>query len=152
MLTIAYPISSAWASWKFQRAFSISESFRLTGIREDVAQLLALSSLFVLPSLSEGMPNVVLEAMAAKLPVVATAVDGTNSLVIHGETGLLVPPADPTALSRAILTLLDDPGRCRQMGQEGYERVREHFSEQVMCQRYEDVIRTILIQKGVSEP
>lgn len=128
----------------------ISESFRLTGIREDVAQLLALSSLFVLPSLSEGMPNVVLEAMAAKLPVVATAVDGTNSLVIDGETGLLVPPADPTALSRAILTLLDDPDRCRQMGQKGYERVREHFSEQVMCQRYEEVIRTVLIQKVAS--
>lgn len=129
----------------------LSESFRLTGVREDVAQLLVLSSLFVLPSLSEGMPNVVLEAMAAKLPVVATAVDGTNSLVVNRETGLLVPPADPIALSQAISTLLDDPDSCRQMGQKGYGRVREHFSEQVMGQRYEDVIRTILVEEGVSE-
>jgi hypothetical protein len=60
---------------------------------------------------------------------------------------LLVPPADPTALSQAILTLLNDPDRRHQMGQKGYERVREHFSEQVMCQRYEEVTQAILTEK-----
>lgn len=66
---------------------------------------------------------------------------------------MLVPPADPTALSQAILTLLNDPDRRHQMGQKGYERVREHFSEQVMCQRYEEVIQAILTEKiGVDDP
>jgi len=129
----------------------LSAAVRLTGIRDDVPQLLALSTLFVLPSLSEAMPMGILEAMAANLPVVATAVGGVKSLVIDGETGLLVPPADPPALSRAILTLLNDLEHCHQMGQKGYEHVREHFSEQAMCQQYENVIRTIMSQKAVSK-
>jgi glycosyltransferase involved in cell wall biosynthesis len=131
----------------------VEKHVRLLGVREDVPQLLAISDMFVLPSLHEGMPMALLEAMAAQLPVIATAVDGTNELVVDGETGLLVPPADPTALSQAILTLLNDPDRRHQMGQKGYERVREHFSEQVMCQRYEEVIQAILTEKiGVDDP
>jgi glycosyltransferase involved in cell wall biosynthesis len=131
----------------------VEKHVRLLGVREDVPQLLAISDMFVLPSLHEGMPMALLEAMAAQLPVIATAVDGTNELVVDGETGLLVPPADPTALSQAILTLLNDPDRRHKMGQKGYERVREHFSEQVMCQRYEEVIQAILTEKlGVDDP
>lgn len=125
----------------------VEKHVRLLGVRADIPQLLAISDMFVLPSLHEGMPMVLLEAMAAQLPVIATAVDGTNELVVDGETGLLVPPADPMALSQAILTLLNDPDRRHQMGQKGYERVREHFSEQVMCQRYEEIIQAILTEK-----
>lgn len=125
----------------------MGKAFRLVGVRSDVPQLLALSTLFILPSLFEGMPNAVLEAMAARLPVVATAVSGTKSLVVDHETGLLVPPADPKALADAVLALLKDSKQRRQMGERGYKRVQDHFSKQSMCQQYERVMQDILMRK-----
>jgi len=129
------------------RAYNLDRNFRLLGIRSDVPKLLALSDVFVLPSLYEGMPNVVLEAMAARLPVVATNVDGTQAVVVDGETGLLVPKADSDALAQAICKLLEDAGLREYMGQNGYDRVRLQFSEQMMCHRYEELIRAIWKQK-----
>lgn len=114
------------------------------GERFDVPKLLAISDLFVLPSLYEGMPNVILEAMAARLAVVATDVDGTREVVVDGETGLLIPPADPTALQQAILTLLRDDGFRHSLGECGYQRVLTQFSEQLMCERYEQLLTSKL--------
>ena len=68
---------------------------RFTGHRDDVPQLLAAADLLVLPSLYEGLPNIVLEAMQSALPVVATAAPGTTEVVVDGQTGLLVPLRDP---------------------------------------------------------
>jgi glycosyltransferase involved in cell wall biosynthesis len=84
--------------------------------------------LFALPSRREGMPLVVVEAMASALPVVATAIGGVPEVVTDGETGLLVPPNDPRALADAVIDLLDDPGRMKSMGHKGRERVRAHFT------------------------
>jgi glycosyltransferase involved in cell wall biosynthesis len=126
----------------------LTPHFRLIGLSSNIRQLLALSELFVLPSLYEGMPNVILEAMAAKLAVVATDIGGTRELVVHGETGILVPPADPKALGTAIISLLNDPVTRLSMGRRGHERVKAHFSEQVMCQRYEKLMRSVIAQKG----
>src|SRR5262249_44896941 len=79
------------------------------GHRHDVPDLLACCDLFVLPSLFEGLPLSILEAMAAKKPVIASAVGGNNEVIVHGETGLLVRPADPAALASAIQAILSDP-------------------------------------------
>lgn len=98
------------------------------GLREDVHQLLNEFDVFVLPSLWEGFPNVVLEAMACQKPVVATAVEGTVELVIHGETGLLVPPADADSLAEALLTMLQERGLIVEFGRAGRRRVEEHFT------------------------
>ena len=81
--------------------------------------------LFVLPSLYEGMPLSILEAMGAGLPVIATAVDGTPEVVEDGETGLLVPPADPAALARAVVRLLDDRALAVRLGQNGRARAED---------------------------
>jgi glycosyltransferase involved in cell wall biosynthesis len=116
---------------------------QFTGQRNDVPQLLALSDLFVLPSLWEGLPNVVLEAMAAGLPVVATAVGGTPELVIDGETGLLVPPRDPTALAQAALTLLNDLELARQMGENGRQRVTTQFTIQQTAAQTESLYQQL---------
>jgi glycosyltransferase involved in cell wall biosynthesis len=105
------------------------------GYRDDVPALLTGCDVFCLPSRLEGMPLVVLEAMAQGKPVVATAVGGTPELVVHGETGLLVPPDDVDALADALGQVLSDPERARRMGEAGRARVERHFSLAATTQR-----------------
>ncbi len=84
--------------------------------------------MMVLPSLWDPFPQVVLEAMANGLPVIASAVDGALEMVVDGETGILVPPGDAQALANAILRLLGDRSLARRMGQNGRARVAETYS------------------------
>ncbi len=104
------------------------------GYRQDIPELLAGCDLFVLPSLYEGLPLSILEAMAAGKAVVATAVGGTPEAVLDGETGLLVPPGDPVALARAIREILSNPSLLRKMGATGRKRVQREFSSASMVQ------------------
>ena len=101
---------------------------RFEGIQEDVKSYLRQSEIFAFPSLSEGMSNVLLEAMACGLPIVATRIGGNVDLVENGLNGLLVRPQSPDELSEAIITLLANPARSRQMGREGRKRVEERHS------------------------
>ena len=109
------------------RALGLGDRVRLLGERHDVPELLAAADVFVLSSRSEGAPLSVLEAMAAGLPVVASAVGGVPELVVDGETGLLVPPGEPAALAEALARLLDDPGLRERLGAAGRERARDRF-------------------------
>jgi len=88
-----------------------------------------------LPSWTEGLPLVVLEAMASARAVVATPVGGTPELVQDGETGLLVPPRDPEALAAALRRLLADADLRRRLGEAGERRVRAEFTLDAMCSR-----------------
>jgi glycosyltransferase involved in cell wall biosynthesis len=128
----------------------LSETVIFTGIRRDVPEILALLDVFVLPSLWEGLPVALLEAMAAGLPVVATRVGGVPEVVIDGVTGLLVPPRDPEALSETILRLLQDSDLRHRMGQAGQERVREHFSVDQMIRKTEALYERLLAEKELS--
>jgi glycosyltransferase involved in cell wall biosynthesis len=103
---------------------------RATGLipRDEVAALFAQSSIFCLPSVVEPSAVASVEAMAFKLPVVATNVGGFPGMVNGGETGLLVPPNDPGALAEALCELLENPERARAMGQAGYQRGRDLFT------------------------
>jgi glycosyltransferase involved in cell wall biosynthesis len=114
----------------------VSERIAFLGHRTDVPELLARCDLLVLPSLYEGFPLVVLEAMAAGRPVVATAVGGTPEAVVDGVTGHLVPPGDVTALANAIRSVLSDPVRREAMGSAGRERVTRLFSVETMVEGY----------------
>jgi glycosyltransferase involved in cell wall biosynthesis len=98
------------------------------GQRQDVPDLLKAMDIFVLPSYSEGLSLALLEAMAAGLPVIATAVGGTPEVVTDGVTGLLVPPRDPEALAGALERLLADPAGARALGNKAREHVRERYS------------------------
>ena len=99
----------------------------LAGFRDDVLQLVKSADLFVMSSITEGLGSTVLDAMAMSLAVVGTRAGGIPEAVVHGETGLLVPPADPRALAGAIVRLLKDAPLRNQMGQAGVKRVAEHF-------------------------
>lgn len=87
--------------------YGISEKVILTGVRKDIPELLAVMDVFVLTSLWEGLPRVILQAMAMRLPVVATRVDGIPEAVKHGENGFLVPPKDFSAMAQRVLQLLE---------------------------------------------
>ncbi len=99
-----------------------------TGVRPDGPQLHQLFDISVLCSLSEGVPNTLLEAMAQAVPVVATDVGGVRDLGLDGRTGLLVPPADPERLAAALDSLLADPSRARAIGLAAQQHVHDHFS------------------------
>jgi glycosyltransferase involved in cell wall biosynthesis len=119
------------------RALGLGERIVFAGFRSDIPELLAEVSLSVLPSLAEGLSNVVLEAMAAGVPVVATAVGGTKELIEDGVSGLLTPPRDAAALAHAIGSLLADPERAERIGREGRRQATERFSLQATVEQTE---------------
>lgn len=129
------------------RSLGLSEMVTFAGLRADISDILTELDLFVLPSLWEGMPNAVLEAMVTGLPVVATAVGGTPEVVSDGVTGLLVPPHDPTVLAQALTTLLQDPDLRRKMGQAGRKRVMQCFTAERMVERTEQLYMQLLEEK-----
>ncbi len=110
----------------------------LAGTRSEVPTVLRGLHAFVLPSRAEGISNTILEAMATGLPVLATAVGGNPELVVQGQTGLLVPAGDPTAMANALLDLRDAQRRTA-LGHAGRRRVEAHFSLQAMVGRYQAI-------------
>lgn len=123
------------------RQAGLEEHFRFTGSRRDVPDLLAAADMGLLCSHEEGFSNAVIEGMASGLPMVVTDVGGNAEAVLHGQTGLVVPPRDPQALGQALLQLsLDAPGRQR-MGQAGRARAMEHFSMDACVAAYEALYR-----------
>ncbi|HXT22856.1 MAG TPA: glycosyltransferase family 4 protein, partial [Thermoanaerobaculia bacterium] len=101
------------------------------------------ADVFCLPSTYEGLPLAILEAMAAGLPVVATAVSGNPEAVEDGTTGLLVPPESAAALADALIALLTDPERRRRMGEAGRARVAERFSIDRVAERHLELLRRL---------
>jgi glycosyltransferase involved in cell wall biosynthesis len=122
------------------REKGVEQSCRFAGARNDLVDWYAAADVVVLPSLSEGFPFVVLEALAMSRPVVATDVNGVPEIVHDGRTGLLVPPRNPQALEAAIRTLLRDPGLAARLGKAGQKEVAARFTAGKMVQ---DTVRVI---------
>ncbi len=124
-----------------------------TGFRLDVPQILAEVAVSVLPSLSEGLSNALLESMAAGVPVVATRVGGNPEIVEEGVTGLLVPPRDSGALARAVGAILEDTELASRLGRAGRERVTRYFSVERMVRETERFYIELLeaTRKGSAE-
>jgi glycosyltransferase involved in cell wall biosynthesis len=129
-------------------SLGVAESVRFTGGVADVRIPLAAMDVFVLPSHAEGMSNALLEAMAARRPVVATAVGGTSEVLDDERTGVLVPPLDPNVMAGAVLELLTDPARAKRLAEAGRARVVEHFSARAMVARLERLYADRLAAQG----
>ena len=123
----------------------LADKVRFLGWRPDVDEIMGCFDIFVLPSLNEGMGRVLVEAMAAGLPIVASRVGGIPDLVKHGENGLLVPPADTSALEKAISALLQDGARRKRMGKAG-KKMCGPYSAEAMVEQI-DVLYTELLEK-----
>jgi glycosyltransferase involved in cell wall biosynthesis len=108
-------------------ALKISDRVIFTGARRDVTTLNHLIDVFLLPSREEALPLAVLEAMAAARPIVASAVGGVPEVVVDGETGILLAPSDRDGFVRAVVALLEDPDRRRQLGERGRRRAATRF-------------------------
>lgn len=126
------------------RELGVQDRVCFLGFQANARALVGKLDLLALPSLSEGTPLVVLEAMAAGVPVVASRVGGIPEQVRDGQEGLLVPPGDPAALSKACIELLRDPVRAREMGEAGRRLASSHFGYEAMVGRIETVYRLVL--------
>lgn len=130
----------------------IQHAVRFLGNRGDVPELLRAADLFCLPSLSEGLPLSIAEAMAASLPVVATTVGGVPEIVRNGLTGWLVPPCQPSLLANRLLSLLKDPSGRQRMGEAGHIRFSQGFTLERMVSKFERLYEEQLSTFGQALP
>ena len=105
----------------------ISDSVKFLGIVKDMPALLAKADIYVQPSLQEGLPNAVIEAMASGLPIIATKVSGNEDLVNHNSNGILVEPGNANQLAEALLELIHNRDKRRQMGKLSRRIIEEHY-------------------------
>jgi glycosyltransferase involved in cell wall biosynthesis len=126
----------------------ISDRIHFLGDRRDVSTILAVSDIFVLPSLWEGLSMALLEAMASAKPIVATDVSGTDQVMIHNETGILVSPGDSDALIQAIGDLLSNPLRAKKLGEAAQQRVETMFGAKLQAQEYLALYRRLMVQQS----
>jgi glycosyltransferase involved in cell wall biosynthesis len=122
----------------------ISHRVLLTGFISNLEEILANIDIFVLPSVKEGVPAAILEAMVAKKPVIATNVGGIPEVVIDGETGFLVEPKNPKVIAEKIIFLLKNPERAKEMGESGYQRIKNYFTLEKMAREHEKLYEELI--------
>lgn len=125
----------------------LTENFRFLGSCEDVFSILRMSDVFCLPSRSEGFSNALMEAMACRLPCVATDVGGNREVLRHGETGFIVASEDNQDLAQRLIRLLDNPSLATEMGLRGEEVVQSGFTAQAMMKNLVRVYQELLAAK-----
>ena len=126
------------------RTLGVEGRVHFLGEVDDPADLLRASDAFVLPSIAEGMSNSLLEAMAASLPCLASAIGGNTDLIQHGHDGLLLPPGDASAWSSALVQVLENPTFAQELGASARRRIEEEFSMRVVADRYLALYRQML--------
>ncbi len=127
--------------------YGVDDRIVFTGVRDDVPAILSLLDVFVLPSLREGMPRSVLEAMAMEVPVVVTDIRGCREEVTEGVEGYFVPVRDVGALTERILAILNSPQMAREMGRRGRKRVQREFDEEAVVRLQIKTIERLLEER-----
>lgn len=129
------------------KALRVGDNAVLLGERKDALDILAAADIFVLPSLWEGLPYVLVEAAAFGKPIVAADIDGVREVIRNGATGILVPPRDPGALAAAIILLLKDPEFARQLGEAARTEIPPRYSVKHMISETESLYLEVLSSK-----
>jgi glycosyltransferase involved in cell wall biosynthesis len=129
---------------KLSEELGIDKVCHFTGEYKDIPSLLGVMDCFVLPSLWEGFPIVLLEAMATGVPIVATNIPGNDEVITSGKNGWLVPPGDPSALAEKVLGLLNDPGQASLFAEFGRERIRQEFTREKMLDSIQNVYQIVV--------
>jgi glycosyltransferase involved in cell wall biosynthesis len=125
------------------KKLGIQENVLFLGFRYDIFQILSASDIFVLPSRSEGLPLVLLEAIGMGVPTVSFCVGGVGEIIQNGHTGLLIPPEDPAALAESIISLLDDETNRSNLSKAGQKMLAKKFSLESMCEKYANLLMPI---------
>lgn len=134
------------------RELNVEDRVIFTGQRQDVSEILRDVDVVVHPSLTEGLSNVILEAMGAGIPVVATRIGGNPELVQDGRTGFLVPVQDASAIAEAVCRVLDQPEMARSFGDAGRQRILAEFSIDRMLRKTEELYFRLLEQRLALAP
>ena len=129
---------------QFIKDNSLQSSVCMLGFRTDIPSILLQSSMLVLPSLWEGFGYVLVEAMAARMPTVATRTSSIPEIVEHEKSGLLVPPRNAMQLAEAISSLLSDPEKAKKMGNYGRTLVEQKFTIGTMIDEFEKLFQSTL--------
>lgn len=130
--------------------YQLGNRIRFTGLRHDVANILGAAAVSVLPSLSEGTSNTLLESLAARAPVVATNVGGTPEIIRDGRHGLLVPPRNARAIADAVCLILKYPHIGRRLGDNGRKRMVNEFSFATMVRQTSELYMELLARKSIT--
>ena len=133
-----------WRLERYRDQVQIRDRVHFLGQRDDVPRMIPHFDCLWLTSGYEGMPNSILEAMAASVPVVATDIPGNRDLVVHGETGYLAPVGHRAGFASWTNQLLDDPETARRLGEAGRRRALEHFTVEKMVQRHVQMYRRVM--------
>jgi len=134
---------------ELSRKHNLSDAIHFLGLRNDIKVLMNMADFFVMSSAWEGMPIVLLEAAASRLPIIATDVGGIRDLVLDGESGFIVPLGNPEALARAMSTMHEMQREERElMGLKGYEYVKEHYNLERIIMEWEEIYNKLLVKRG----
>ena len=125
----------------------IGDYVRFTGFRRDIGEILSITDVFAFPTLSEGLPNVLLEAMAMRKPIVATNIDGNREIIEDNVTGILVPPKNPEKLADGVLRLLRDRKLATILGKSGYCKLEKEFAFDVMVQKIQNTYEELISKR-----
>jgi glycosyltransferase involved in cell wall biosynthesis len=127
----------------------LEDDIYFLGQREDIPQLLSLMDIFILPSLTEGTPLSIIEAMSMKLPVIASRVGGVPELVLEGKTGLLVTPRNPDEITAAVLKLLKNSKTRKEMGTKARQVVKKKFPLELCVCEHEKLYKKLMTKQAV---
>ncbi len=136
---------------EYALSLGLGERMIFAGFRKDIAACYSALDIFVLPSLLEGTPMALLEAMSAQVPVIATRAGGVGRIISHGENGLLACPGNAEELASAITALLQNPAEARRLSANAFLTVSEKYSGEKMAREYEKIFENILGEKGAGK-
>ncbi|MCB0165115.1 MAG: glycosyltransferase family 4 protein [Anaerolineae bacterium] len=128
-------------------SLNLNGAVEFTGFIEDLSAELSAMDLFILPSLTEGFPLSIMEAMATGLPVAATPVGGIPEMIEPGETGMLFPTKNPDALADAVVEILRDPENAKRMGQQGRQKAIKQYSPEIYIKQLDELYQELLTTK-----